>query len=758
VNPKVSGEQPAGVRLAVVVTVVVALSTLTVLAGSVADARPTSPTLHNRVLANAMPKPILGILGASGNYLSEEKAAGIQAVTVQVGWTNVEATQGVFSATYMGQIQAKIAAARSAGLEVVLDPGLQYPPPWVFSLSGGTRFVDQYGDVFSGSEPSGDNVANAVTDTAVRSAEGTYLAWLGSQITAGEIIAVREGGGPLGELRYPLPDESGHTNEFWAYDASTQATLPTSVQGWVPGTGTVAQATAFLTAYNQDIDNYAIWLNAQLQADFATKILVLLPGWGERPGTTATEEAALLHPSPSMDEYNEGLDWTDLLPALPDAANSIAYTTYLDARTVKATPQLEDPADYLASLVAGTSIGLGGENTGVGNVATMQLCMGRALALGFFIVDWNGEAQVVSSDSGQDPSGPTLAQLGRSLSPPPAPLSMATTSLPLGTDGDAFVASLTAVAGYPPYAWSLTAGSLPPGLALDASGTVAGTPIAVGRWAFRVEVTDAAHEVAFADLSVTVSAGAGPAGLTAPIVGMAATPDGGGYWIADAHGDVKPLGDAVFFGSMAGQALDQPIAHIVATADGAGYWLVAADGGTFAFGDAHFYGSMGGAHLDAPVVDMAPTGDGGGYWLVASDGGIFAFGDAAFRGSMGGHPLNRPVVGISADRSTGGYWEVATDGGIFAFGAPFEGSTGSLVLNRPVNGMAPTPDGDGYWFVASDGGVFAFGDAGFHGSVANLRLVAPIVGMCADTSTGGYWLIASDGGVFAAGSPFLGAA
>ena len=60
---------------------------------------------------------------------------------------------------------------------------------------------------------------------------------------------------------------------------------------------------------------------------------------------------------------------------------------------------------------------------------------------------------------------------------------------------------------------------------------------------------------------------------------------------------------------------------MAATADGGGYWLVASDGGIFAFGDAQFYGSTGSIHLNKPIVGMAATADGGGYWLVASDGG-----------------------------------------------------------------------------------------------------------------------------------------
>ena len=250
---------------------------------------------------------------------------------------------------------------------------------------------------------------------------------------------------------------------------------------------------------------------------------------------------------------------------------------------------------------------------------------------------------------------------------------------------------------------------------------------------------------------------AGEPNLPPQTVGMAATADANGYWLAHTDGSVSAHGDAVNYGSMAGVPLNAPISHIVATNDSHGYWMVASDGGIFSFGDAGFYGSMGGKHLNAPVVGITPTPSGHGYWLVASDGGVFSFGDAGFHGSMGGMHLNAPMVGIAPDSATGGYWMVASDGGVFAFGAPFHGSTGNLRLNRPVNGMAATTDGQGYWFVASDGGIFAFGDAAFRGSAGATQLNAPVVGMAADTATGGYWLVGADGGVFSYAAPFLGA-
>jgi len=218
--------------------------------------------------------------------------------------------------------------------------------------------------------------------------------------------------------------------------------------------------------------------------------------------------------------------------------------------------------------------------------------------------------------------------------------------------------------------------------------------------------------------------------LNKPVVGMAATRDGGGYWEVATDGGIFSFGDAPFFGSTGAIHLNQPMVGMAATPDGGGYWMVASDGGIFSFGDAVFHGSTGAIHLNQPIVAMASTADGGGYWLVASDGGIFAFGDALFHGSMGGVHLNRPVVGMAATPNGNGYWLVASDGGIFSFGdAQFHGSTGAIHLVLPVVGMQATSTGAGYRFVAADGGIFDFGDAPFYGSMGATHLNEPVVGM-----------------------------
>ncbi len=234
-----------------------------------------------------------------------------------------------------------------------------------------------------------------------------------------------------------------------------------------------------------------------------------------------------------------------------------------------------------------------------------------------------------------------------------------------------------------------------------------------------------------------------------------------GYYLYDNFGNtanfgndgyLNYLGDPGFF------ALNQPIVGMATTPDGGGYWMTAGDGGVFSFGDAPFYGSTGNIRLNKPVVGMAATPDGKGYWFVASDGGIFTYGDAGFYGSTGNVRLNQPIVGMATTPDGKGYWLVASDGGIFSFGdAPFFGSTGNIRLNKPVVGMAATPDGKGYWFVASDGGIFSYGDAGFYGSTGNVRLDQPITGMLPSPDGGGYLLVADDAGVFAFGdAPFAG--
>ena len=273
-------------------------------------------------------------------------------------------------------------------------------------------------------------------------------------------------------------------------------------------------------------------------------------------------------------------------------------------------------------------------------------------------------------------------------------------------------------------------------------------------------------------------------------VGMASTPDGGGYWLAQRDGGVYSYGDAGFSGSLPGLGAvpAAPIAGIAATSDGRGYWLVGADGGVFAFGDATYHGSLPGMGVKPidPIVGMAASGDSRGYWLIGADGGVFAFGDAPYcppQRFLGAAPfitpgtLSAPVlsVGIATYSGSAGY--AVTNGSGYGMVTPLSGfpcpmgsgavQTGTFYLPPIaglISGIAVSPQGGHLWLVGSDGGVFApdvdpvevgstVAAAPFYGSLPSMGISpdAPIVGIMAAPDGGGYWLLGTDGGVFAFG-------
>jgi hypothetical protein len=93
------------------------------------------------------------------------------------------------------------------------------------------------------------------------------------------------------------------------------------------------------------------------------------------------------------------------------------------------------------------------------------------------------------------------------VNPAPPPLTITTTSLPNGTVGNAYTATLNASGGVQPYTWSAN-GGLPSGLTLSSSGTISGTPAATGALSFTVSVSDSENPIVTvsASLSITVNA------------------------------------------------------------------------------------------------------------------------------------------------------------------------------------------------------------------------------------------------------------
>src|SRR5438445_726254 len=158
-------------------------------------------------------------------------------------------------------------------------------------------------------------------------------------------------------------------------------------------------------------------------------------------------------------------------------------------------------------------------------------------------------------------------------------------------------------------------------------------------------------------------------------------------WLAGpaASAGTRYLGSAShtarFCGAPGSPALQQPVVGMAATPSGGGYWLVAADGGIFTFGNARFRGAAT-TRATAPIVGMAATPSGKGYWIVSDDGGTAAFGDGrGFGTQLAGD--GAAIVAIAASPRSG-YWVAARDGtvgtSVTGIASPTSGSTGARAI------------------------------------------------------------------------------
>ena len=122
---------------------------------------------------------------------------------------------------------------------------------------------------------------------------------------------------------------------------------------------------------------------------------------------------------------------------------------------------------------------------------------------------------------------------------------------------------------------------------------------------------------------------------------IVADPATGGFWLATSTGAVLGYNGGPGYGQAHPPAA---VVGMAAAPDGRGYWVVAEDGWAAHLGDAGGHGALPGASsVPAVGVAVAPTGN--GYWLAAANGDVLAYGDA---GTVAPPPGSPRVVAIVA--------------------------------------------------------------------------------------------------------------
>ena len=131
----------------------------------------------------------------------------------------------------------------------------------------------------------------------------------------------------------------------------------------------------------------------------------------------------------------------------------------------------------------------------------------------------------------------------------PGALNIAQFALSQGVPGIAYKQLLIASGGKTPYTWTISQGSLPPGLSLTSDGIISGTPTTVGNYNFTAMVVDSqtpTKAVDTAALSITIN----------PPLSLLSTPLGSGIVGANyastlsASNGVTPYTYSVAFGSL----------------------------------------------------------------------------------------------------------------------------------------------------------------------------------------------------------------
>jgi hypothetical protein len=378
--------------------------------------------------------PRLGILQHTPEHLQENRDAGAQVVVISLAWDRAEPAMDQFSASYFEQVRSSIEACRKLGYDIAVDPGLQYPPAWIFQLPH-SRFVNQYGRAFTSTKV-GENIPNAVFNQAIRDRQENVLRHMLKEIGP-ELTQLRLGWMKYGELAFPLHTFENEINCYWGFDKIARGRVPGLPPGlepcptgdWRPGnrarsmparglscTGTWALFRTITTGRSQPHAN---------TRRHPWPCCIRRGASGRGHGEAALEHDLDGSTSPEINgELQRGLDLERLVTGIRDT-RVIVYCTWLDTSPAFSEDDSPDrsrwsPAHYLSTLAEEhrPPLHAWAENTGGGDSAVLSLCQDRILNYGFRGFVWAFERDLYD---GQPPEINDFAEFSRRLRGPISP-------------------------------------------------------------------------------------------------------------------------------------------------------------------------------------------------------------------------------------------------------------------------------------------------------------------------------------------------
>ena len=212
------------------------------------------------------------------------------------------------------------------------------------------------------------------------------------------------------------------------------------------------------------------------------------------------DRATLQFPYPQL---MQGLIPLTISASLPGGTVGASYTGAIAATGTPAAPS--NPA-------AAFSVTAGSSPPGLNLNAATGTLTGTPTAAGVY-------SFTVTADNGVSPAASQVLTV--QIDAVAAPIFTGPGTLPDAYVGQSYATSITAT-GSPAPTFTVTAGSLPPGLTLNANGTLSGTPTVVGDYNFTVMARSGASPGSTRAYTVRVQTSAAP--LTAPVIITASLP------------------------------------------------------------------------------------------------------------------------------------------------------------------------------------------------------------------------------------------
>lgn len=356
------------------------------------------------LVSTAVASVRLGVLQPSPERAADYREAGVGLVVLAAAWDRFQPEAHLIDEAYVARLRSEADTYRAAGLRLVLDLGVQYPPAWILGQPD-ARFRNQHGDAYVDATP-GKNIANLVFNGLIRERWRDYVAALFRRLGA-DWDGVRLGGGWYGELNYPPSVFARNVNCYWAYDPVAQGERPglpdgmrpCPVPGWKPGAASPDHASArlFLEWYLESLRHYHDWQILAMRLHYDGPLMMLYPSWGIRPGQIDAAVAGALAgdtPAERNGEIQRGFDFARFIDGIRDPQVWV-QSTWADSDPAwsddaSGDPGRWSPAGFLAHLARGRvpPLRVAAENTGGGGPPALELSARRVRGLNLDAFFW----------------------------------------------------------------------------------------------------------------------------------------------------------------------------------------------------------------------------------------------------------------------------------------------------------------------------------------------------------------------------------